>query len=94
MEFEVPGKLASVDIVLLPDDRRPIALEADGFQHYTSLGPHRPLGRTVLRNKLLSILGFQIVTVPFFEWTKKNENERMTYLSTKLQQVGLNVGKV
>lgn len=61
-----------------------------GHQDYTLTRPYRLLGRSVLRIKLLSSLGLQILKIPFFEWgAETTQDTKMSYLAKKLQDVGI-----
>ncbi len=58
--------LFSIDVAIA--DRR-IALEFDGPSHFTR-NTLEPLGHTRLRDRLLSVMGWQVVSIPFFEWDR------------------------
>lgn len=90
LEFASPDGLISVDIVTRCGDGSPLAIEVDGPLHFSARTPHRPLGHTVLRNNMISALGFKYCSVPFYEWDRLHpSNEKATYMARKLQQFGL-----
>ena len=35
-----------------------------------------PLGRTRLRDRLLSAMGWHVVSIPFFEWDRLHQTEQ------------------
>jgi len=46
-----------------------LAIEADGPSHFTrNTGNIRPLGHTNMKHRHLRLLGWQVVSVPWFEW--------------------------
>ena len=64
--------LFSIDLAIL--DRR-IALEFDGPSHFTT-NTLEPLGHTRLRDRLLSAMGWCVVSIPFFEWDRLQRTEQ------------------
>ena len=58
----------SVDYALV-DER--IAIEVDGPSHFALSGDgagRRPVGKTVIKRRLLAALGWRLLEVPFWEW--------------------------
>ena len=64
--------LFSIDLAIV--DRR-IALEFDGPSHFTR-NTLEPLGHTRLRDRLLSAMGWHVVSIPFFEWGRLHQTEQ------------------
>ena len=64
--------LFSIDLAIV--DRR-IALEFDGPSHFTK-NTMEPLGHTRLRDRLLSAMGWRVVSIPFFEWDRLHQTEQ------------------
>ena len=64
--------LFSIDVAIV--DRR-IALEFDGPSHFTR-NTLEPLGHTRLRDRLLSAMGWHVVSIPFFEWGRLHQTEQ------------------
>ncbi len=67
--------LFSIDLAIV--DRR-IALrldEFDGPSHFTTNTLER-LGHTRLRDRLLSAMGWHVVSIPFFEWDRLHQTEQ------------------
>jgi hypothetical protein len=76
LEHITEDGLFSIDLAVV--DRR-IAVEFDGPSHFTTkFGTHtlEPLGRTRLRDRLLSKLGWHVVSIPFFEWGPLHQPEQ------------------
>jgi hypothetical protein len=66
-------------------DRR-IAIEFDGPSHFTR-NTLEPLGRTRLRDRLLSAMGWHVVSIPFFDWAELLQPEQMdAYVRQRLLQ--------
>ena len=55
-----------------------VALEVDGPSHYLLPGERDANGSTLLKRRVLSQLGYQVVSVPHWEWddaTKSNKGK-------------------
>lgn len=62
-----------------------IALEVDGPTHFMS-NVDKPLGATALKRRLLEKLGWQLLVVPFYEWSIDGSDEdHCEYLQGKFQ---------
>ena len=73
--------LFSIDLAIV--DRR-IALEFDGPSHFTR-NTLEPLGHTRLRDRLLSAMGWHVVSIPFFDWDRLQRPEQMdAYVEQRL----------
>jgi very-short-patch-repair endonuclease len=72
LEYITADGLFSIDLAIL--DRR-IALEFDGPSHFTT-NTLEPLGHTRLRDRLLSAMGWCVVSIPFFEWARLHQTEQ------------------
>jgi hypothetical protein len=72
LEYITADGLFSIDLAIL--DRR-IALEFDGPSHFTT-NTLEPLGHTRLRSRLLSAMGWRVVSIPFFEWARLHRTEQ------------------
>ena len=72
LEHITADGLFSIDLAIV--DRR-IALEFDGPSHFTS-NTLEPLGHTRLRDRLLSEMGWHVVSIPFFEWDRLQRTEQ------------------
>ena len=73
LEYTTADGLFSIDLAIV--DRR-IALEFDGPSHFTR-NTLEPLGHTRLRDRLLSAMGWHVVSIPFFEWDRLHRPEQM-----------------
>jgi hypothetical protein len=80
--------LFSVDVALeVPSSSRRIALEVDGPYHFSANSRAR-LGPTRGRDALLAARGWEVLSVPFFEWgTLRNVYEQKLYLRSKLAAI-------
>jgi hypothetical protein len=62
----------------------PWAVEFDGPSHFLPSGA--PIGATLLKRRHLQLLGYALVSVPYWEWDRCNgEREREQYLRDKLE---------
>jgi hypothetical protein len=73
LEYLTADGLFSIDLAIV--DRR-IAIEFDGPSHFSS-NTLEPLGHSCLRDRLLSAMGWHVVSIPFFEWDKLHRSEQM-----------------
>jgi hypothetical protein len=81
LEYITADGLFSIDLAIV--DRR-IALEFDGPSHFTT-NTLEPLGHTILRNRLLSAMGWHVVSIPFFDWQTLHHPEQMdAYVGQRL----------
>jgi very-short-patch-repair endonuclease len=82
LEYTTADGLFSIDLAIT--DRR-IALEFDGPSHFTT-NTLEPLGHTRLRDRLLSAMGWHVVSIPFFDWDRlHNRPEQMdAYMKQRL----------
>jgi very-short-patch-repair endonuclease len=82
LEYTTADGLFSIDLAIT--DRR-IALEFDGPSHFTT-NTLEPLGHTRLRDRLLSAMGWHVVSIPFFDWDRlHNRPEQMdAYVQQRL----------
>ena len=83
LEYITADGLFSIDLAIV--DRR-IALEFDGPSHFTT-NTLEPLGHTRLRDRLLCAIGWQVVSIPFFDWDGLHHPEQMdAYVKLRLSQ--------
>ncbi len=76
--------LFSIDLAIVD---RCIALEFDGPLHFTR-NTLEPLGHTRLRDRLLSAMGWHVVSIPFFEWDRLHQTEeRDAYVECRVQRI-------
>jgi hypothetical protein len=81
LEYVTADGLFSIDLAIVD---RHIAVEFDGPSHFTS-NTLEPLGHTRLRDRLLSAMGWVVVSIPFFEWDRLPATEqRDVYVETRL----------
>lgn len=68
--------------ICIPDSQ--IIIEINGKTHYIC-ETNELLGKSLLKNRLLTAMGWKVVTIPCLEWNKLNtRNERDSYLLRKL----------
>jgi len=68
-----------------------IAIEVDGPYHFT-VNTHSPLGPTRLRHRMLTMLGWTVLSVPFFEYYALTDaRARGAYLAGALASAGVSV---
>ena len=83
LEYITADGLFSIDLAIV--DRR-TALEFDGPSHFTR-NTLEPLGHTRLRDRLLSAMGWHVVSIPFFEWDMLHQPEqRDAYVNQRLSK--------
>ncbi len=83
LEYITADGLFSIDLAMV--DRR-IAVEFDGPSHFLTDTPE-PRGHTRLRYRLLSAMGWHVVSIPFFEWDRLHQPEQMdAYVKHRLLQ--------
>ena len=81
LEYITADGLFSIDLAIV--DRR-IAVEFDGPSHFT-VNSLEPLGRTHLRHRLISAIGWLVVSIPFFEWDRfRQSNEQDAYVWSRV----------
>ena len=72
LEYTTADGLFNIDLAIT--DQR-IALQFDGPSHFTT-NTLEPLGHTRLRDRLLSAMGWRVVSIPFFEWGRLHQTEQ------------------
>ena len=84
LEYTTADGLFSIDLAIT--DRR-IALEYDGPSHFTT-NTLEPLGHTRLRDRLLSAMGWRVISIPFFDWDRLHNRpgEMDAYVRQRLLQ--------
>lgn len=82
------GLILTCITVMLPSGST-VALEVEGPSRFTRTEPHRPLGGTLFRRRLLRRSGRNVISLPFFEWEKlSSDSARRSYLKNLLLQDG------
>jgi hypothetical protein len=85
LEYTTADGLYSIDFAIV---ERRIALEFDGPSHFTR-NTLEPLGHTRLRDRLLSAMGWHVVSIPFFEWDRLHRLEQMdSYVEHRVHREG------
>ena len=83
LEHITADGLFSIDLAIV--DQR-IAIEFDGPSHFMR-NTFEPLGHTRLRDRLLSAMGWHVVSIPFFDWDELLQPEQMdAYVRQRLLQ--------
>jgi hypothetical protein len=82
LEYITADGLFSIDLAIV--DQR-VALEFDGPSHLTA-NTLEPLGHTRLRDRLLSAMGWQVLSIPFVEWDKLlQDQDKDEYVECRVQ---------
>ena len=71
IEYITADGLFSIDLAIV-HRRTALEPEFDGPSHFTR-NTLEPLGHTRLRDRLLSAMGWQVASMPFFEWDKLHQ---------------------
>jgi hypothetical protein len=83
LEYITADGLFSIDLAIAD---RHVALEFDGPSHFAR-NTLEPLGHTRLRDRLLSAMGWHVVSIPFFEWDRLHQPEqRDAYVNERLSK--------
>ena len=64
-----------------------IAIEVDGPHHFTT-NTLSPLGEMLARRRLLESRGWEVISVPFFKWSKQPASSQKDYLLQVLHSAG------
>ncbi|GMH33571.1 hypothetical protein BSKO_01405 [Bryopsis sp. KO-2023] len=62
-----------------------VAIEVDGPHHYFA-NEHTPLGRCIIRERLMKKLGWKVVHIPYSRWIGKSDSERESFLMSALER--------
>eukprot|EP01026_Neomeris_dumetosa_P066586 TRINITY_DN64580_c0_g1_i3.p3 TRINITY_DN64580_c0_g1~~TRINITY_DN64580_c0_g1_i3.p3 ORF type:complete len:115 (-),score=7.34 TRINITY_DN64580_c0_g1_i3:155-499(-) len=89
VEFEIPKTEIRVDILIKLESGKQIIVEVDGPLHYTINQPYQPIGKTVLRNRMLESLGYEVVVMPFFQVEARNWQQLKDYMGSQLAMVSI-----
>jgi hypothetical protein len=62
------------------------AVEVDGPSHFLSC--KSPTGKTLIKRRLLELLGYNLVSVPYWEWEEMRQDKRAqeAYLRNRLER--------
>lgn len=82
---EEDSKLAGFSVdVSIPDKN--VAIEFDGPSHFARNDPLRPLGPTLLKQRLIEGQGVKVVRVTQADWAElETPEDKRAYLSSRLQ---------
>eukprot|EP01025_Chloroclados_australasicus_P062062 TRINITY_DN8149_c1_g2_i1.p2 TRINITY_DN8149_c1_g2~~TRINITY_DN8149_c1_g2_i1.p2 ORF type:complete len:228 (+),score=18.23 TRINITY_DN8149_c1_g2_i1:296-979(+) len=85
IEYIIPSNTFIVDINIVMDQQK-FAIEVDGPKHFTNNKPYRAIGNTISRNKLLENQGYQVISIPFYEYENfyRSKDQLMKFLEQKL----------
>ena len=89
-EYRVPKSGYSIDIRVrkisaqASSEAQGWAVEVDGPSHFLSC--KSPTGATLIKRRHLELLGYNVVSVPYWEWaeTRQNEKAQEAYLRSRL----------
>ncbi|KAK9821911.1 hypothetical protein WJX81_002310 [Elliptochloris bilobata] len=68
LEEPACGGLATIDICIRMRDGQKVALEVDGPSHLCANAPHRPMGPTLARNRMVAADGYRVISVSTYDW--------------------------
>jgi hypothetical protein len=74
LEYITADGLFSIDLAIV-DRRIAVEFRVDGPSHFTT-NTLEPLGHTRLRDRLLSAMGWCVVSIPFYEWDRLHQTEQ------------------
>ena len=60
------------------------AVEFDGPSHFLDGVDGAPTGATLIKRRHLELLGYNLVSIPHWEWNGLTENARREYLTSRL----------
>ena len=74
--------IMKVDALIKPN----IIIESQGPNHY--LKPiMKESTKTIMKQTLLKMLGYKVISIPFFEWHQLHDDQKSIYLSKILSNV-------
>ena len=93
-EYRCPEPGYSIDICVRKSTARGFseeegrAVEVDGPPHFLSC--KSPTGATLIKRRLLELLGYNLVSVPYWEWDEMRQDKRAqeAYLGSRLAVQG------
>ena len=85
LEYCPKGSYVVIDIAVFdPKSDANLAVEVDGPSHYATNMPNHELGAVRLRDSLLRHSGWDVVSIPYYEWMQVHPWERPAYLKYKI----------
>ena len=86
-EFRCEASGYSIDALVEFDGKR-VALEVDGPSHFVGRS-QQPTGATLLKQRQLRHLDWQLASVPYWEWDQQRQRDgRKQYLRARLDEAG------
>ena len=93
-EYRCPKSGYSIDIRVRKStarglsEREGLAVKVDGPSHFLSC--KSPTGATLIKRRLLQLLGYNLVSVPYWEWAEMRQDKRAqeAYLRCRLAVQG------
>ena len=91
-EYRCPKSGYSIDIRVRKStarglsEREGLAVKVDGPSHFLSC--KSPTGKTLIKRRLLELLGYNLVSVPYWEWEEMRQDKRAqeAYLRNRLER--------
>ncbi|KAK9842858.1 hypothetical protein WJX74_003528 [Apatococcus lobatus] len=80
IEQMTEDRLFSMDISLA---REKVCIEVDGPHHF-SANTLRPSGENLARQRLLRARGWAVVSIPFFKWSDKDDDDHVKLLQSEI----------
>jgi len=75
----------SLDLVVDRGGKQPVAIEVDGPAHFVG---RAPTGATLLKRRQLQHLGWNLVSVPYWEWYALNHTDQSTQQRQRVKYLG------
>jgi len=85
MEQRTADGAFSIDIAAVTAAGVALAIEVDGPWHFVR-PDNRLNGPTQYRNRALAARGYTVISIPYWEWGRLNSQQRVQYVSERLQQ--------
>ena len=62
------------------------AVEFDGPHHFLTGTDGAPTGATLIKRRHLELMGYNLVSIPYWEWDGLSDEGRREYLVSRLQE--------
>ncbi|KAG7674539.1 hypothetical protein NADE_008300 [Nannochloris sp. 'desiccata'] len=87
LEHAPEGSFVVIDIAVFANNNTKFAVEVDGPYHYSTNRITHKLGAMQLRDSLLRHSGWEVVSVPYYEWMQAKPWEKAKYLEGKVMPI-------
>jgi len=87
LEHVPESSFVVIDIAVFAKNNTKVAVEVDGPYHYSTNKINHKLGAMQLRDSLLRHSGWEVVSIPYYEWMQVKSWERAKYLKGKVMPI-------